>query len=305
MVAGMRRRAGERIGHAVIVLVMAVFALSVLLPFARHVSLSVSTPVAVVTGGLYLVPQPGEVTLETWKRVFRQRQTVEAYYWSLYRTVVGTAMTVFITAMTAYPLSKKYLPFRRSYMIFVVIALLTTGGIVPMFLLVRGVGLYNTMWALWLPPLIPILWMIVMRIFFEQLPEELTESARIDGAGELYIFVRLILPLSKPIVATVALMTIVFHWNAWFDILIFISRGKIFVTQLLGRIISDVNEASVGGIAAEIRLQQLLEETQDRQYTAETTRSAILLYSLIPIMLVYPFLQKYFAKGILIGSVKG
>lgn len=305
MVAGMRRRAGERIGHAVIVLVMAFFALSVLLPFARHVSLSVSTPVAVVTGGLYLLPQPGEMTLESWGRVFRQRQTVEAYYWSLYRTVVGTVITVFITALTAYPLSKRYLPFRRSYMIFVIIAMFTTGGIVPMFLLVRGLGMYNTMWSLWLPPLIPLFWMIIARNFFMTLPEELTESARIDGAGELRVFVRLILPLSKPIIATVALMTIVQHWNSWFDILIYISRGKIFVTQLLGRIISDVNEASVGGIAAEVRLTQLLEETQDRQYTAETVRSAILLYSLIPIMLVYPFLQKYFAKGILIGSLKG
>ncbi len=305
MVAGMRRRFGERIGQAVIVLVMAVFVFSALLPFARHVSLSVSTPVAVVTGGLYLLPQPGEMTLETWKRVFRQRQTVEAYYWSLYRTVVGTALTVLITALTAYPLSKKYLPFRRSYMIFVIIAMFTTGGIVPMFLLVRGLGMYNTMWALWLPPLIPLFWMIIARNFFMTLPEELTESARIDGAGELYVFIRLILPLSKPIVATLALMTIVQHWNAWFDILIYISRGKIFVQQLLGRIIADVNEASVGGIAAEIRLQQLLEETQDRQYTADTVRSATLLYSLIPILLVYPFLQKYFAKGLLIGSLKG
>lgn len=305
MVAGMRRRAGERIGHAGIVLVMAVFAFSVLLPFVRHVSLSVSTPVAVVTGGLYLLPQPGEVTLETWQRVFRQRQTVEAYYWSLYRTVVGTAMTVFITALTAYPLSKRYLPFRRTYMIFVIIAMTTTGGAVPMFLLVRGLNMYNTMWALWLPPLIPIFWMIITRNFFMIVPEELTESARIDGAGDLYIFVRLILPLSKPIFATLALITIVQHWNAWFDILIYISRGKIFVPQLLGRIISDVNEASVGGIAAEIRLTQLLEETQDRQYTAETVRSATLLYSLIPVLLVYPFMQKHFAKGILIGSLKG
>ena len=305
MVAGMRRRAGERIGHAGIVLIMAVFAFSVLLPFARHVSLSVSTPVAVVTGGLYLLPQPGEVTLETWQRVFRQRQTVEAYYWSLYRTVVGTVLTVFITTLTAYPLSKRYLPFRWTYMIFVIVAMITSGGIVPTFLLVRGLSMYNTMWALWLPQLINIFWMVIVRNFFMALPEELTESGRLDGAGELYIFVRLILPLSKPIVATLALITIVHHWNAWFDILIYISRGKIFVQQLLGRIISDVNEASVGGIAAEIRLTQLLEETQDRQYTAETVRSATLLYSLIPILLVYPFLQKYFAKGILIGSLKG
>lgn len=301
----MRRRAGERIGHAVIVLIMAVFALSVLLPFARHVSLSVSTPVAVVTGGLYLLPQPGEVTLETWQRVFRQRQTVEAYYWSLYRTVVGTAMTVFITAMTAYPLSKKYLPFRRSYTIFVLIAMYTTGGIVPMFMLLRSLSMINTMWSLWLPGLIPLLLMLFARNFFMTLPEELTESARIDGAGEMTIFIRLILPLSKPIVATLVLFTFVFHWNAWFDILIYISRGKIFVTQLLGRIIADVNEASVGGIAAEIRLTQLLEETQDRQYTAETVRSATLLYSLIPIVLIYPFAQKYFVKGLLIGSLKG
>ena len=305
MVVAVRRRFGERFGQVVIVLFMAVFALSVLLPFTRHMSLSVSTPVAVVTGGLYLLPQPGEVTLESWKRIFRQRSTVEAYYWSLYRTVIGIVLNVVFTALAAYPLSKRYLPFRRSYTIFVLIAMFTTGGIVPLFLLVRGLGLYNTMGSLWLPTLINLFWMIITRNFFMTLPEELTESARIDGAGELRVFVRLILPLSKPVLAVLALITFVTHWNAWFDILIYISRGKIFIPQLLGRIIADVNEASRGGIAAEIRLQQLLEETQDRQYTAETIRSAILLYSLIPIVLVYPFLQKYFAKGFLIGSLKG
>ena len=305
MVGGTRRGVSERLGQVILVLFMALFSFSVLLPFARHLSLSVSTPVAVITGGLYLLPQPGEMTLETWERIFKQRSTVDAYYWSLYRSLVGTVITVLITGLTAYPLSKKYLPFRRSYMIFVLIAMFTTGGIVPLFMVIRGLGMYNTMWALWLPQLIPLFWMIITRNFFMTLPEELTESARIDGAGELLVFLKLILPLSKPVIAVLALVTVIFHWNAWFDILIFISRGKIFVPQLLGRIIADVNEASVGGMAAEIRLQHLLEEDQEKQYTAETVRSAILLYSLIPIVLVYPFLQKYFAKGLLIGSLKG
>ena len=305
MVVGARRRLSERVGQVVIVLFMAVFALSVLLPFVRHMSLSVSTPVAVVKGGMYLLPQRGEVTLESWKRVFRQRSTVEAYYWSLYRTVVGVVLSVFVMGLTAYPLSKRYLPFRRSYTIFVIITMYFSGGFIPAFLVVRGLGLYNTMGALWLPLLINGFWMLIARNFFMTLPEELTESARIDGGGELRIFVQLILPLSKPIMAVLALWMFVFHWNAWFDILIYISRGKIFVTQLLGRIISDVNEQSVGGIAAEIRLTQLLAEDPDKQYTAASIRSAILLYSLIPIILVYPFLQKYFAKGILIGSLKG
>ncbi len=292
-------------GQVVIVLFMAFFSLSVLLPFVRHVSLSISTPVAVVKGGMYLLPQRGEVTLESWKRVFRQRSTVEAYYWSMYRTAVGVLLSVFVMGLTAYPLSKRYLPFRRSYTIFVIITMYFSGGIIPSFLVVRGLGLYNTMGALWLPTLINGFWMLIARNFFMTLPEELTESARIDGAGELRVFVQLILPLSKPIVATLALWMFVHHWNSWFDILIYISRGKIFVTQLLGRIIADVDEQSRGGIAAEIRLAQVLSQDPDKDYTAETVRSAILLYSLIPIVLVYPFLQKYFAKGILIGSLKG
>ena len=292
-------------GQVAIVLFMAVFALSALLPFVRHMSLSISTPVAVVTGGLYLLPQRGEVTVESWKRIFRQRSTVEAYYWSMYRTAVGVVLSVFVMGLTAYPLSKRYLPFRRSYTIFVIITMYFSGGFIPAFLVIRGLGLYNTMGALWLPPLINGFWMLIARNFFMTLPEELTESARIDGAGELRVFVQLILPLSKPIVATLALWMFVHHWNSWFDILIYISRGKIFVTQLLGRIIADVNEQSVGGIAAEIRLTQILTEDPDKEYTSDTIRSAILLYSLIPIVLVYPFLQKYFAKGILIGSLKG
>ena len=305
MVVGARRRLGERVGQVVLVLFMAVFALSVLLPFVRHMSLSISTPVAVVKGGMYLLPQRGEVTLESWKRVFRQRSTVEAYYWSMYRTAVGVVLSVFVMGLTAYPLSKRYLPFRRSYTIFVIITMYFSGGFIPAFLVIRGLGLYNTMGALWLPTLINGFWMLIARNFFMTLPEELTESARIDGASELRVFVQLILPLSKPIVATLALWMFVHHWNSWFDILIYISRGKIFVTQILGRIISDVDEQSRGGIAAEIRLAQILSEDPDKEYTAETIRSAILLYSLIPIILIYPFLQKYFAKGILIGSLKG
>ena len=305
MVAAMRRRVGERFGQVVIVFFMAVFAFSVLLPFARHVSLSVSTPLAVLTGGLYLLPQPGEVTLETWKRTFRQRQTVQAYYWSLYRTVVGTAMTVFITAMMAYPLSKKYLPFRRFLHDLRADRHVYLRRHRAAVLIVRALGMYNTMWALWLPQLVNLFWMIITRNFFMTLPEELTESARIDGAGELYVFVRLILPLSKPVIATLALITVVYHWNAWFDILIYVSQGKTFVPQLLRRIVADVEQAARGGIAAEIRLAQILQEEPDKKYTAETVRSAILLYSLIPILLVYPFLQRYFAKGLLIGSLKG
>ena len=214
-------------------------------------------------------------------------------------------MTVFVTAMMAYPLSKKYLPFRRSYTIFVLIAMFTSGGIVPQFLIVRSLGMYNTMWPLWLLQLVPLFWMIITRNFFMTLPEELTESARIDGAGDLRVFVQLILPLSKPVIAVLALHTVVFHWNSWFDILIYVSQGKTFVTQLLRRIVADVEQEARGGIGAEIRLAQMLQDEPDKKYTAETVRSAILLYSLIPILLVYPFLQKYFAKGLLIGSLKG
>ena len=302
---GARRSLGERIGQAVIVLAMAVFAFSVLLPFVRHFSISVSTPVGILKSGLNILPQPGEVTIESWARIMRQPQTILAYYWSMYRTVVGTVLSVFIMAMTAYPLSKRYLPFRRSYTIFVIITMFFHGGIIPLFLIIRGLGLMDTMGALWLPQLINGFWMLITRNFFMTIPEELTESARIDGAGDLRIFVRLILPLSKPIIATIALWMFVFHWNAWFDILLYINRGKVFVPQLLGRIIDNVNAASRGGIAAEIRLTQLLQQPQEERFTAETVRSAILLYSLIPILAIYPFLQKYFAKGILIGSLKG
>ena len=307
MVAGGRRTWGETMGHAFIVLFITLFSFSVLIPFIRHFSISISTAKVIYRGGFTILPTPGEITFHSYQRILRARSTVKAYFWSSYRTVLGTALSVFFTAMTAYPLSKRYCPFRTGITAFWLIPMFFSGGIIPLFMLVRSLGMINTIASLIVPGLIPIFTMLIARNFFMTLPESLTETARLDGAHDLYIYLRIVLPLSTPIIATMALWQLVAHWNAWFDIMVYFTKtDKLFVQQLLRRIIEDALAAKRGGLATEIRMMQLAEQEEySSLYTAETIQSAILLVSIIPILCVYPFLQKYFAKGILIGSLKG
>jgi putative aldouronate transport system permease protein len=301
----LQKSLGEKTFDTANAILLVLFCLTVLYPFMRQITLSLSTAEEAMKIGFKAFPRPGAMSLASYGRLLQTPAIGNAYFWTILRTAVGTSLTVSVTMMMGYPLAKRYLPLRTFWTIFVLITMLFSGGLVPTFLLVRSLGLVNTLWSLVLPILVDPFTLIIARNYLMSLPEELEESARIDGAGDLRIFVRLILPLSKPIIATIALWMFVFHWNAWFDILLYINRGKVFVPQLLGRIIDNVNAASRGGIAAEIRLTQLLQQPQEERFTAETVRSAILLYSLIPILAIYPFLQKYFAKGILIGSLKG
>ena len=307
MVAGSRRTFGEVIGHVLIVLFISLFAFTVLVPFLRHFSISISTAKVIYKGGFTILPTPGEITLHSYERIFKAQSTIKSYFWSSYRTILGTILSVFFTAMTAYPLSKRYCPFRTGITAVWLIPMFFSGGIIPLFMLVRSLGMINTMASLIVPGLIPIFTMLIARNFFMTLPESLTETARLDGAHDLFIYLRIVIPLSTPIIATMALWQFVFHWNAWFDIMIyFTSTRKLFVQQLLRRIIEDALAAKRGGLATEIRMMQLAEQEEySSLYTAETVQSAILLVSIIPILCVYPFLQKYFAKGILIGSLKG
>jgi putative aldouronate transport system permease protein len=201
------------------------------------------------------------------------------------------------TIMTAYPLSKKYFPNRSFWTSLLIFTMFFSGGLIPNYLMVRSLGIYNTVWSMVLPGLISTYNMIIMRNFFMNIPGELEESARIDGANDFLILARIIVPVSGPIIATVALWTMVSHWNAWFDCMIYISTTSKQVLQLMLRRIV---------LEGTMQLMELNTTTTDMGLTnPDSVKAATIMVATMPILMVYPFLQKYFVKGVLIGSLKG
>ena len=287
-------------------LFLLLLSVSILLPFMRQITISLSTADEALKFGAHIIPNFQQITVASYERIFQTDSIARAYFWTLARTGVGTTLTLLVTGLMAYPLAKRYLPLRRFWTIFVFATLFFSGGLIPTYLLVRGLGLINTLMALVLPGLISAFALIVMRSYMLTLPEDLEESARIDGASELLVFFRIVMPMAKPVFAVVALWTIVEHWNAWFDALIYITDPRIKVLQqLLRRVLleSDFSYAGLG--TTETAAQMMAQERLLREYTPETIKAAILLVTTMPILLAYPFMQKYFVKGALIGALKG
>lgn len=297
---------GGRLFDAANHLFLILLSLSILLPFMRQITISVSTADEALRFGAHLVPNFAKVTLASYERIFQTDAIARAYFWTVARTSIGTTLTLLVTGMLAYPLAKRYLPLRRFWIAFVVLTFFFAGGLIPRYLLVRSLGLINTLGALVFPHVVSAFALIVMRSYLMTLPEDLEESARIDGASDLRVFFRIVMPMAKPVFAVVALWTMVFHWNEWFDALIFVTDPRIkVVQQLLRRVLleSDFSYAGLG--TTETAAQMMAQERLLRQYTPDTIKAAILMVSTVPILLAYPFMQKYFVKGALIGALKG
>ena len=222
-----------------------------------------------------------------------------AYFNSILRAVVATVLTMIVTMLGAYPLSKRNLPWRNVLTIYVLITMFFSGGLIPTYLLVRGIGLLNTRWALFLPFLAQGFYIIIVRNFLMTIDEALEESAFIDGANYLQVLLRIILPLSKPVLATVALWTAVWHWNEWFYALIYTSGEEKIVLQLIiRRMIQDISLDTVEAMNAFGALDE-------RALPSAAVRAAVTILTIGPIILVYPFIQRHFIKGIFFGSLKG
>ena len=293
------RTFGDRVFDIINVSLILLFCATILYPFLNQITLSLSTRADAAAPGLHLLPNFRNINIDSYRRVLLGGTIWSAAFWTIVRTILGTVLTVTVTIMMAYSLSKKYLPFRNFWTIFVVFTMFFSGGLIPTFLLVRSLGLLNTIWALVLPPVASAFSLIIARNFMMSISEELAESARIDGANDITILFRIYVPVSMPIIATLALWSMVFHWNAWFDALIYIQRPPVRILQLiLRRTLMDAALAS-----ASIDQQAL--EMEFQEYTPETIRAAILMVVTFPIICTYPFFQRYFVKGIMIGSLKG
>ena len=285
---------GDRILMFCIYTFLILLTLAMLYPFWDQVVLSVSDRSQALQRSIRWFPHT--VTWDAYRYVLDSPEIWRAAFNSLQRVVLGTIWGVTITALTAYPLSRDDFPLRRVFTIMIVFTMLFSGGLIPDYLLRRELGLLNNPLVLILPGLTAFN-IILMRNFFRSLPPEMMEAAELDGAGEWQVLKDIVLPLSKPILATMALFIAVAHWNAYFDALIYITDRNEYVLQvILRRVLLEgqgdmfVTGPENGGVVA--------------PPTAETVKAALVIVTTLPIILVYPFLQRFFIKGTLLGAVK-
>lgn len=275
-------------------LALAVFSLAVVYPLWRMLVDSFSTPEYVLTIGLKLFPRP--ITLKNYALVFQQRVLPVAYFNTIIRAGAGTLLSVIVCFGAAYSLSKRRLPFNRLLTYAVVFTMFFSGGIIPTYLWFKQLHLLNTMTVLILPHVAIAFYIVLLRNFIQTIPADLEESAHIDGASVYVVLFRIILPVSKPAIATIALWSAVAYWNEWFQALIFTTDRSLMTLQLLLR-----------KVLIENQLTNAMEITilNPNVFSPESLKSATMFVAVGPIILVYPFIQKYFVKGAMLGSLKG
>jgi putative aldouronate transport system permease protein len=281
----------DKVTDVVIYALLLLLAMTTILPFMQIITISLSNTKDILSFGFHIIPK--HITFEGYKNLLSYDMLWRGYYNTISRVMLGTSLSVLLTVLGAYPLSKKYLPNRNFWTAVIVFTMYFSGGLIPSYILVKGIGLRNTIGSLVLPGAISAFNLIITRNFFMSIPESLEESARIDGANDLYILFKIILPLSKAILATIALWYGIGQWNAWFDCMLYMDDEKGFVLQLvLRRILLDGQQLEgaidVGGAV-----------------NPDNMKMAALMIATLPILCIYPFLQKYFVKGVMIGSLKG
>ena len=275
-------------------LVMIAFSVSVVYPFWKIFLDSISTPLEVYRIGLKLWPRA--TTLDAYGSVFSRNTIGIAYLNTVLRTVAGTSLTLLVSFCAAYALSKRFLPGNRIITLLMIFTMFFSGGLIATYLWMKELGLHNNRLALILPPAASAYYIIIMRNFFRAIPPDLEESAVMDGASVYRILFAIVVPVSLPVVATIGLWSIVFHWNSWFDALIYNSQPRLLVLQLMLRRILIENQATT---LFEMELES------EATFVEETIIAATLFVSIGPVILVYPFIQRYFVKGIMTGSLKG
>jgi putative aldouronate transport system permease protein len=275
---------------------IAILIILVLYPLYFVVTASVTNPDVVYSGKLLFVPE--QVTWDGYKRLFSEASIWLGFKNSLWYTITGTTINVVLTVMAGYVLSRTDLVGRNVFMFLLVFTMFFGGGLIPTYLLVKDLGLLDTTWAMILPNAVSVFNVIIVRTFFQSnVPSEVLESAMIDGCTNLKFFVKIAIPLALPIVAVMVLFYAVGHWNAYFQALIYLKSNVMLPLQIILRNILIMNEGS--------DVQNLQDGAQDQQKKLELMKYSIIIVSSLPMLILYPFLQRYFVKGALVGSLKG
>ncbi|CAM4500188.1 carbohydrate ABC transporter permease [Paenibacillus typhae] len=273
-----------------------------LYPFLNTIAVSFNAGNDTIRGGIYLWPRAW--TFQNYKAIFASGTIYDAFLISVARTVLSTLLNIFLTTMLAYTLSRREYVFRQPITVVFVLTMYFSAGLIPSYFLIKDLNLINSFWVYIFPSMISAFNMIVIRTYIGTIPESLMESARIDGAGDFKIFMRVVFPLCKPVLATIALFVAVGAWNSWFDAFIYTSSRQHLSTlqyELMKLLSSTMNSNSNPNVAAGVGMDQ---DSARALVTPLSIRAAITVVASVPILLVYPFMQKYFVVGLNVGSVK-
>lgn len=300
-IAGYRQSIGEKIFNIINYVLLTLLGFSTLYPFIYALVLSFNDGNDALKGGVYFWPRV--FTLENYRKAFQNPNILGAFKISIGRTVLSIVFSVMLTALLAYAISKKGLPGRKYFVFFFYFTMLFSGGLIPRYVLYRQLGLINNFWIYVLPGLYSFYNAIIIKTYFDGIPDSLSEAAEIDGCSELQTFFRIMLPLSMPVLATVSLFVGVGSWNDWFTGEYFITKPDLIpAATLLNKLLSEATfESSIGANGFE-NINEALQMSSN--VTPESLRMTFLIIITAPILCIYPFLQKHFVKGVMIGSVK-
>ncbi|MDD4849693.1 MAG: carbohydrate ABC transporter permease [Gemmiger sp.] len=268
------------------------------LPFWNIFVLSINEASDTLRGGVALWPRAP--TFDSYITVLKDPEIIGSLGITLLRTVVGVPFSVIIIAMLAYGLSRNGLVGKRAINFFFVFTMMFSGGMIPKYMVIRSLGLLDNFWVFILPDLVNIFWMMLIRTYMEGLPRELEESARIDGANDLVIFLRVILPICVPVLATVIMFSAIYHWNSWYDSYIYTSSQNL--KTLSSVLVKILNQYQTGGMLSQA--QQMAASAKRLPVSSESIRMTVTMVATLPIVMVYPLVQKYFISGMMVGSVK-
>ncbi|NHN32143.1 carbohydrate ABC transporter permease [Paenibacillus sp. S3N08] len=284
---------GDKVFDLLNYIIVTLFALACLFPFFYVASFSVTPYSEYLQNPLKLIPN--EIELGAYKQILQMPLMWTGYKNTIIITVVGVALNIFLLIISAYPLSKKDLKGRNLIMVLITFTMFFNGGLIPNFYLIKTLDIYNTLWSMILPGALGAYNLILMKNFISAIPESLEESAVIDGANEIRVLFSIIVPLSKPAIATFVIFHAVTQWNTFFSAIIYTSKRSLWPLMLILRemVVED------GGIAKDAM------DMNNTGVTVFTIKMAIIIFATLPILLIYPFMQKYFMKGVLVGSIKG
>lgn len=289
----------ERAVQVIIYILLIALCLTILLPCLNVLALSFNDGKDAAKGGVYLWPRV--FTLDNYKQVFEDGKIIKAYVVTLARTTIGTFLSLVITSLAAYALKQKDLPGRKIITMLITFTMLFSGGMIPTYIQYKNLGLIDSFWVLVVPSLVSVTYLLMMRTHFESIPDSLEESAQLDGCGYFRIYFDIMLPLSKPVIAVVGLYTAVNHWNDWYSGAFYMTSSKLWpvqtvLQQMLSRAMASQKEiTSVAQAIAQ----------SNNTVTSDSLKMAAVIITIAPILTVYPFVQKYFTQGTMLGAVKG
>jgi putative aldouronate transport system permease protein len=297
MTGTIRESTDDRIFTIVNYIILFIFTITILYPLVYIVSASFSSSSAVVSGKVWLYPV--EPTLAGYEAVFKHRLIGSSFLNSVFYTVVGTVINVFITLIAAYPLSRKDFMPRNVIMALFVFTMMFSGGLIPSYLVVKGLGMIDTRWSLIIPGALAVWNMVIARTYFQTtIPDELLEAAQMDGCSDLTFVRKIVIPVSGPIIAVIALFYAVGHWNQYFNALLYLKHQELYPIQLVLRDILVQNEVDASMITD-------LADQAAKEGLRELLKFSLIVVSTLPVLIIYPFIQRHFVKGMMIGSLKG